>query len=275
MIESAYINAIQSLTLGQKTGKLTAIHGLIIEASGCDVQQGELVEIIQAKGQGRVKAEVIGLRDERILLMPFSNVQGLCLNSTVIPLNRSLKVPLGNQLLGRVIDPLGEPLDDKGPIQTDFQRSSYSEPINPLHRTPIDEPLATGIRAIDIFCPLGKGQRIGIMAGSGVGKSTMLGMASKHTNADVIIIALIGERGREVGDFVRESLGPEGLARAVVVVAPTKRSRVRSRRNTVVAIADVVVFVVVVVRVAVGVGVVGSSLVNVRQNHLRGGVVVG
>lgn len=228
---SAYVSALIPMVMGRQTGRLTAIHGGVLEASGCDVHQGELVEIIQAKGgDARVKAEVVGLRDERILLMPFSSPQGLCLNSTVVPLDRSLNVPVGEGLLGRVIDPMGAPLDDLGELEYEAQASSFSEPINPLARSQIKTVLETGVKAIDVFCSLGVGQRIGIMAGSGVGKSTLLGMMASHTNADVIVIALIGERGREVGDFIRENLGEEGLARAVVVVAAAEQPAVLRRQ---------------------------------------------
>ena len=226
----SYVDAIRSTKLGRQTGRLTAIHGGVIEASGCDVHQGELVEIIQAKDGSRITAEVVGLRDERILLMPFSPVHGLCLNSTVVPLNQSLKIPVGDDLLGRVVDPLGNVLDQHQAIQPKAQSSSFAEPINPLDRTPIEKPLATGVKALDLFCPLGQGQRIGIMAGSGVGKSTLLGMMAQHTEADVIVIGLIGERGREVGDFIRDSLGEEGLSRSVVVVAAAEQPAVLRRQ---------------------------------------------
>ncbi len=225
-----YINSIQSAKLGRKSGRLTAIYEGMLEASGCDVLQGELVEIIQARGNARVVAEVVGLRDNRILLMPFGSANGLCLNSEVLPLQKVLTVPVGNALLGRVIDPLCNPLDQKGPLKCDGHRPSYSAPINPLHREPIVHALNTGVKAIDIFTPLGRGQRIGIMAGSGVGKSTLLGMMAANTDADVVVIALIGERGREVGDFIYDCLGDKGLQRAVVVVAPAEQPAVLRRQ---------------------------------------------
>ena len=225
-----YLSSIQSLKLGRKTGKLTAIYEGVLEASGCDVLQGELVEIIQARGSARVVAEVVGLRDNRILLMPFGSSHGLCLNSEVLPLQRSLTVPVGKALLGRVIDPLCKPLDHKGLLEFESYQHCYSDPINPLDREPITVALNTGVKAIDIFTPLGRGQRIGIMAGSGVGKSTLLGMMAANTNAEVVVIALIGERGREVGDFIHDCLGEEGLSRAVVVVAPAEQPAVLRRQ---------------------------------------------
>lgn len=142
----------------------------------------------------------------------------------------SFSVPVGAQLLGRVLDATGQPLDDL-PMPEGLERKPrFVAPINPLHRTPIDKPLVTGVKAVDVFIPLGRGQRIGIFAGSGVGKSTLLGMMSTFTEADVIVIALIGERGREVGDFLRESLGEEGLKKAVVIAAAAEQPAVLRRQ---------------------------------------------
>ena len=225
-----WFNIVRAVDLGVKTGRLTAIHGGVLEAAGCDVQQGELVEIRQAKGLSKIQAEVVGLRDEKILLMPFSDVKGLCLNSEVVPLNKMLDVPVGYELLGRVVNPLCIPLDDLGTLDPVESLSSYASPINPLQRKQIKDVLETGVKAIDTFCPLGIGQRIGIMAGSGVGKSTLLGMMSAHAKADVIVIGLIGERGREVGDFIRDSLGVDGLKKSVVVVAAAEQPAVMRRQ---------------------------------------------
>lgn len=225
-----YVSSLQQLKLGRKTGRLTAIYEGVLEAAGCDVLQGELVEIIQARGDARVVAEVVGLRDNRILLMPFGKSQGLCLNSEVLPLEKFLTIPVGDGLLGRVIDPLCKPLDQKGPIKTSSYQHCFFEPINPLQREPINSAFNTGIKAIDIFTPLGRGQRIGIMAGSGVGKSTLLGMMAANTDADIVVIAMIGERGREVGDFIYDCLGEKGLSRAVVVVAPAEQPAVLRRQ---------------------------------------------
>ena len=225
-----YKASIHELKLGRKTGKLTAVHEGVLEASGCDVLQGELVEIIQARGDARVLAEVVGLRDDHIFLMPFGSSQGLCLNSNVLPLGKSLTIPVGLNLLGRVVDPLCDPIDKKGPLTIVHRKQCYSNPINPLDREPITVVLETGVKAIDVFTPIGRGQRIGIMAGSGVGKSTLLGMIAAHTDADVVVIALIGERGREVGDFIYDCLGQAGLEKAVVVVAPAEQPAVLRRQ---------------------------------------------
>lgn len=235
-----YVSAIRQSTLVQIFGRICAIHGLAIEASGCDVHLGELVEILPARGGPTVLAEVVGLRENSILLMPYSSVEGLCLQSRIRPLGKALRVPVGDGLLGRVITPLGEPLDNQGELNVDSYGSSLSKPINPMSRRPINELVETGICAIDIFSPLGRGQRIGIFAGSGVGKSTLLGMMARHAKADVIVIALIGERGREVGDFLRDSLGDNGLSRAVIVVASAEQPAVfrRQAAYTATAIAE-------------------------------------
>lgn len=235
-----YLQAIRTSKLVQDTGRIRAIHGLVIEAAGCDVHLGELVEILPARGGPKILAEVVGLHEERIQLMPFSATEGLCLQSRIRPLGSGFKVPAGDRLLGRVITPLGEPLDDRGALSAATHMPSIGSPINPLQRTAITKRLETGVRAVDTFAPLGRGQRLGIFAGSGVGKSTLLGMLARHANADVIVIALIGERGREVGDFLRESLGEEGLKRAVLVAASADQPAVLRRQAayTATAIAE-------------------------------------
>ena len=237
---ASYLEAVERLNFGVKTGKLTAIHGGVLEASGCDVLLGELVEIVQARGVARIKAEVVGLRDNRILLMPFASSTGLCLNSRVVPLNKCLKIPTGEGLLGRVVDPLCQPLDELGDLKLVDQQEISLDPINPLMRRPIEENLHTGVKAIDVFCPLGRGQRIGVMAGSGVGKSTLMGMLAGNTEADVIVIALIGERGREVGDFINDSLREQGLKKSVVIAASAEQPAILRRQSafTATAIAE-------------------------------------
>lgn len=238
--EDHYIRGLQLAVLTQSFGRICAIHGLVIEAAGCDVHLGELVEILPARGGPEVLAEVVGLRENSILLMPYSSVEGLCLQSRIRALGNALRVPVGEKLLGRVITPLGEPLDNHGELTSDEYYPSLGTPINPLDRSPINEVLETGTRTVDIFSPLGRGQRIGIFAGSGVGKSTLLGMIARHTKADVIVIALIGERGREVGDFLRESLGERGLSRSVTIVASAEQPAVfrRQAAYTATAIAE-------------------------------------
>jgi flagellum-specific ATP synthase len=228
--EANALNRLAHSNLCRRVGRLTAIQGLVLEATGLDVRLGELVDVIPAHGGESVVAEVVGLRSEQVLLMPYGAVEGLSLASEVVARGEAFTVPVGAALLGRVIDATGKPLDDLPPAKGLIPTPRFVAPINPLRRAPIDKPLVTGVKAVDVFIPLGRGQRIGIFAGSGVGKSTLLGMMSKYAEADVIVIALIGERGREVGDFIRESLGPEGLKKAVVVAAAAEQPAVLRRQ---------------------------------------------
>ncbi|EKT4477126.1 FliI/YscN family ATPase [Pseudomonas putida] len=214
----------------RRSGRLSAIRGMVLEASGLDVRLGELVDIHPAHGGEALAAEVVGLHGAHALLMPFGPVEGLSLDSRVLARGQAWSIPVGAGLLGRVLDATCQPLDDM-PLPKDMQAvPRLVTPINPLHRTPIDQPLVTGVKAVDLFMPLGRGQRMGIFAGSGVGKSTLLGMMSKHTEAEVIVIALIGERGREVGDFIRDSLGAQGLKKAVVIAAAAEQPAVLRRQ---------------------------------------------
>lgn len=229
-LEAECLQRLSRATCYRKVGRLTSIRGMLLEASGLDARLGELVDIRSANDDETVTAEVVGLREGTSLLMPYGPVEGLSLASEVVARGESFSVPVGAQLLGRVLDATGQPLDDL-PMPEGLERKPrFVAPINPLHRTPIDKPLVTGVKAVDVFIPLGRGQRIGIFAGSGVGKSTLLGMMSTFTEADVIVIALIGERGREVGDFLRESLGEEGLKKAVVIAAAAEQPAVLRRQ---------------------------------------------
>jgi len=227
--EQQILSTLHHSNLCKRFGRLTAIHGMVLEATGLDVHLGELVDIIPARGGKAIIAEVVGLRNEHALMMPYASVEGLCLASEVVARGSGYNIPVGNSLLGRVVDAIGQPLDDL-PLNNVVYQQQFSSPINPLHRDPINDVLVTGVGVVDLFIPLGRGQRIGIFAGSGVGKSTLLGMISKHTNADVTVIALIGERGREVGDFIRDSLGANGLKSAVVVVASAEQPAVLRRQ---------------------------------------------
>jgi len=214
----------------RRSGRLSAIRGMVLEASGLDVRLGELVDIHPVQGGAVLPAEVVGLHGEHALLMPYGPVDGLSLASEVLARGEAWRVPVGAGLLGRVLDATCQPLDDR-PLPDDLQpMPRLVAPINPLHRAPIDQTLVTGVKAVDLFMPLGRGQRMGIFAGSGVGKSTLLGMMSQHTEAEVIVIALIGERGREVGDFIRDSLGAEGLKKAVVIAAAAEQPAVLRRQ---------------------------------------------
>ncbi|MBL8028504.1 MAG: flagellar protein export ATPase FliI [Fibrobacteres bacterium] len=199
-------------------GTISRVIGLIIEADGPAASIGELC-LIEHAGKVIGRAEVVGFREDKTLLMPLGEMTGIRPGMTVTALGSPLNIPLAPSLLGRVLDGLGNPLDSKGPVAAVMHRPILADPPNPLTRKRIFEPMPTGIRAIDGFLTLGKGQRIGIFAGSGVGKSVTLGMIAKHGKAQVNVIALIGERGREVREFIERDLGEEGLKRSVVVVA--------------------------------------------------------
>jgi flagellum-specific ATP synthase len=211
--------AVGRADLANRHGRLTAFNGLVIESSGPDAHLGELCEVIPAQGRQPVQAEVVGFRNNRVLLMPYGNVQGISADSLVRATGRSLSIPVGDGMLGRVVDAFSAPLDQGPPISYDARYPLYREPINPLDRAEIDQILETGVRAIDALLTMGVGQRVGVFAGSGVGKSTLLGMLAKQVRADVTVLCLVGERGREVGDFLRNSLGEQGLKRSVVMVA--------------------------------------------------------
>ncbi len=217
-------------------GRITQVVGLVIEGKGIPMAVGDICRIVDREGKVQTVAEVVGFRRDSFLMMALGPTSGLAPRGLVEPVGRKASVPVGWGLLGRVIDPLGEPLDGRGPIGAETHYPLYSEPINPLLRRQITEPLDVGIRAINGLLTCGKGQRVGIMAGSGVGKSTLLGMIARYTKADVIVIALIGERGREVKEFIERDLG-EGLKRAVVVVATSDRSPLIRMRGAFVATA--------------------------------------
>lgn len=210
-------DAIAAADLVVERGYVTQLVGLTIEATGPRADVGQLVWL---HGQaGRVLAEVVGFRDRRILVMPLGEMAGIGPGTAVTRADRALSVRAGDGLLGRVLDALGRPFDEKGPLPPGDRRPVQKAPPHPLARRRIDAPLSLGIRAVDALLTCGRGQRLGIFAGSGLGKSTLMGMIARHAAADVNCIALIGERGREVREFLERDLGPEGLARSVVVVA--------------------------------------------------------
>ncbi|NKB31540.1 MAG: flagellar protein export ATPase FliI [Pseudomonadales bacterium] len=204
-------------------GKLTRVVGLTLEAVGCVVSLGDRCQVIDLQERS-LEAEVVGFDGPKIYLMPLAPVDGLQPGATVIPLVTSSLVPVGNELLGRVINGLGEPIDDRGKLGCQRLASLEGEQINPMRRARIDSSLDVGISSINSLCTVGKGQRIGLFAGSGVGKSVLLCMMTKATDADVIVVGLIGERGREVKEFIDEILGEAGLARSVVVCSPADES---------------------------------------------------
>ncbi len=214
-----YLESIRTTETIQMNGKVTQIIGLLIESQGPLVQLGELCTIHPRSLTEPVPAEVVGFRHDRVLLMPLGEMQGIGPGCEVRAAHKMCSIKVGTQLLGRIIDGLGNPLDDKGPILSEWEYPLQAPPPSPLSRPRIYDPLSVGVRAIDGMLTLGRGQRVGIMAGSGVGKSTLLGMIARNTEADISVIALVGERGREVREFVERDLGEEGLKRSVVVVA--------------------------------------------------------
>ena len=220
-------------------GRLTRVAGLVMEAVGLRLPVGSTC-LVSQEGMNPVEAEVVGFAGSKLFLMPTSEVYGLTPGAVVVPADahvsrpvpgrpnhpwrraedRTKHLPVGDCLLGRVVDAQGRPLDSRGPLDAHAKVPLSCRPLNPIDRIPITEPLDTGVRAINALLTVGRGQRMGLFAGSGVGKSVLLGMMARYTNADVTVVGLIGERGREVKEFIEESLGPEGLARAVVIAAP-------------------------------------------------------
>jgi flagellum-specific ATP synthase len=213
-----YLDAVRSAEFVRKLGHVRQLGGLGIESNGPDTVIGEICEVRPRHG-APVLAEVVGLREGRAILMPYGEIEGLGIGCEVLATGRMPRVGVGPGLLGRVIGAFGEPLDGKPAPAVEAERPLKAAPLNPLTRPPVDQVLETGVRCIDALLTIGRGQRIGIFAGSGVGKSTLLGMIARNTLAEVNVIALIGERGREVREFIDKQLGPEGLARSVVVVA--------------------------------------------------------
>jgi flagellum-specific ATP synthase len=214
-----YRETLEALDPIRVNGKVTQVIGLTVESEGPDASVGDVCAIHPVKGGTEVLAEVVGFRNNRLLLMPLGELQAIGPGCDVVATGRPLTVQVGSELLGKVLDGLGRPLDgSRLPVRMPHY-STHRPPGNPLDRPRVTEPLGTGVRAIDGLLTVGQGQRIGIFAGSGVGKSTLLGMVARNTAADVNVIALIGERGREVLEFVEKDLGPEGLARSVVIVA--------------------------------------------------------
>ena len=219
-----YKNIINNVNTFRPIGKVLQVIGLTIEADGPESSIGDLCHIYNKLGDNKyIPAEVVGFREEKILLMPLDSMEGLKPGAVVINTNDPIKVKVGQGLLGRVLDGLGNPIDGLGEIRSTTYRNTQANVINPMLKKPIDEVLSFGIRSIDAFNTVGKGQRMGVFAGSGVGKSTTLAMIARNTQADVNVLALIGERGREVREFVEKTLGEEGLAKSVVIVATSEQ----------------------------------------------------
>ncbi len=204
------------------TGRVSEVVGLVIESNGPNARVGDLC-LIHTERDGIVRAEVVGFKGDRTLLMPLGELNGVRAGNVVEATGHCLRVPVGPELLGRTLNGLGEPIDGLGALQCSERYPVWATPSNPLERTMIDQPLGTGVRAIDGMLTLGKGQRVGIFAGSGVGKSTLLGMVARNCEADVNVIALVGERGREVNEFLHHDLGELGLQKSVVVCATSEQ----------------------------------------------------
>jgi flagellum-specific ATP synthase len=217
-------------------GKLTRMVGLTLETVGCRAAIGGQCDVINAAGE-RIDAEVVGFSGESLYLMPTGDIRGLEPDARVVPTGRVSEARVGDELLGRIIDGSGRPLDGKGALHATQRWPLSGSYINPLARAPIREPLDVGIRAINSLLSVGRGQRLGLFAGSGVGKSVLLGMMTRYTDADVVVVGLIGERGREVKEFVDNILGEQGLERAVVVAVPADQPPLRRMHGAMLATA--------------------------------------
>ena len=213
-----YLRVVESANPIRLNGKVTQVVGLVIEGHCPETSVGAICEVRPKDGEP-IPAEVVGFRDNKTLLMPLGELRGVGLDSLIAVRRDKASLKVGPGLLGRVIDGLGNPIDEKGPLHLVDEYPIYAAPVNPMKRPPIRKPLDLGIRSINGLLTCGQGQRVGIMAGSGVGKSTLLGMIARYTEADVNVIALIGERGRELREFVEKDLQEQGLHKSVVVVA--------------------------------------------------------
>lgn len=232
-----YFDLLPSLHLSRDTGKVTELHGLLIKGTLPGASVGSIVEI-QSNATDRVSlAEVVGFKDRQALMMPLDETRGISLGSKIVLARQIATVRASDELLGQVIDGLGRPIEQNFEIENFREVPLYREVRNPLLRKPIREPLDLGVRAIDSCITFGRGQRVSIMAGSGVGKSSLLGMIARNTEADINVIAMIGERGREVREFIENDLGPEGLKRSVIVCVTSDQSPLLRMRGAYVATA--------------------------------------
>jgi len=218
-----YSQIIKETNSIREIGKVTEIIGLIIEADGPQSHIGDLCYIYNNLNEEPIWAEVVGFRTPKILLMPLGSMEGLQPGAIVVNTGAPMKIKVGERLLGRVLDGLGRSIDNLGEINSQTLQSTHAEAINPLKRRRITEPLSLGIKSVDAFATVGKGQRLGVFAGSGVGKSTALAMMAKNTSADMNVIALVGERGREVREFIEQTLGTEGMKRSVIIAATSEQ----------------------------------------------------
>ena len=225
-----YITNVERVEPIKYTGSVVAVKGLMIESTGPRSVIGEICTIEIPSLKTTVMAEVVGLEDKVVRMMAYGETKGIEVGSRVIASGHVLEVPVGPQLLGRVIDATGHPYDGRGDILPETYYPALASPPNPMERAPVNRRIKTGVRAIDSLLTVGKGQRLGIFAGSGVGKSTLLSMIARNTDADVNVIGLIGERGREVLDFINRDLGEEGLKRSVLVVATSDQPSIARLR---------------------------------------------
>ena len=232
---SKYFDRLSDATLVQYKGRVSKVVGLTIESIGPQVQVGEMCKIFPVKSDVPVMAEVVGFTENAVLLMPLGDMQGISPGATVIASGNSHEVQVSDSLLGRVLDGLGQPIDDKESLNVSRAYPVNNMPPNPLSRMRIREPLPLGVKVIDGMLTCGRGQRIGIFAGSGVGKSTLLGMIARNTVADINVIGLIGERGREVKEFIENDLKEEGLSRSVVVVATSDQPALVRKKGALLA----------------------------------------
>lgn len=231
------LDSIRQVPLIAPQGRVAEVVGMLVESRGPGIPVGSICHLVSKRGRKRVTAEVVGFREGRILLMPLGVTRGIEPGDVVSLAMDQALAPAGMGLLGRVIDGLGQPADGKGPLDSDQSMPLYAEPINPMLRDRIREPVDVGVRAINGLLTLAKGQRIGILSGSGVGKSVLMGMIARHTAADVSVIALIGERGRELKEFIERDLGVDGLKRSVVVAATSDQPPLVRMRGAYLAMA--------------------------------------
>lgn len=232
-----YIDSINEKNFIKFIGNISKVTGLTIESNGPIASIGELCHIYPHNNSKPILAEVVGFKNDKILLMPLGDMEGIASGSKVLASGKTLRVSVGEELIGRILDGLGNPIDNKGPIKSLKTYNVSNSPPNPLERKVIQEPLSLGVKAIDGMLTCGKGQRIGIFAGSGVGKSTLMGMIARNSSADINVIGLIGERGREVREFIEKDLREEGLRKSIVIVATSDQPAVVRVKGAMVATA--------------------------------------
>ena len=230
-------DGIRGIRTFDKVGTVHKVTGLLIESEGPEVSVGQVCTIISERNDEKIDAQVVGFRKNAVLLMALKSVHLIHPGCKVVSKKNSNEVPYGASLLGRIIDGMGRPIDGKGPLLAPMRDGFYAEPPNPLGRALIADPFSTGIKALDAFVPMGSGQRMGIFAGSGVGKSILLGMIARGSEADVNVISLVGERGRELREFVEKDLGPEGMKKSVIVVSTSDQPAPMRIRASILATA--------------------------------------